>query len=1205
MGALAGIGAASTVSGVSAAENRQLRTATGDDSHHPGPPRFTTVGEGFEDELFIDFSGDIFGKDRDNLAPRISGTPRQDPPNYAASDFSWSIVDKPADSSATLMYAPPDGANDEVQQYDPGTHNVVEFVPDVPGMYELELDAPDGTHTQTIRAFPTASSDYSGGGPPRISVDGYFDSSTDEFVLESDARLAPDSGQSYGDLVVEWLADDRDALASADIVTEDGGWTARIAKSDLGGETNRVHAAPWDGEIHGMTDTVVLDPSAEAIRYPNRPPEWIQEGVMYEIFPRSFEGPPPEGEWPLENSRATFSNIEERLDYIESLGVDVIWFTPVVPGESSNWRPQEYKRLLDQGESPPLSFKYSGGGPHGYDALTYYQIAEDFASGYSIDDYYDDPATRQEAREAAMEEYKSFIEAANSRGIKVCLDFVINHCGRHHDFFQDTIAQKGFRPSGYSYRTVEQWADGNDGTSRSKYFDWFDRRDGPRVADDGTVIEEAPAPTGFAGLRVMPNLNYANVGLREHILAAADFWSGEIGVDAFRCDIAYGVVHSFWKEAREICRSNNSEFMLLDEVIPNDPSFAENEFDMHFDTADFMNAAHAVAEGNGSLRGVFDAVNKRPTEGWPDHTLITNATENHDEFRALDLALDAGRADPAKAQRAVWAMGVCLPGVPFVYYGQERQISKYGTERFDFDGTGEDPRTNDGDVGPGNPARAFMNWAEYGDTVPADHQQFYEDLIDYYHSDPVLKPDAAMQTIGTANPFPNGDDVFAFRRENGDEARVVVVNAADGDGYIDVPGDTDTVDRISGTDLATGPVDSTAPDAQRVGPIDTIAVFDAPAPGTGTELAAFDEPPLDDEGPGGYTYPNANAFAPKTHDIDAVELYETDDRYAFTFRLNGPLTNPFGGPNGFSLQKLQVYLRDPSATDGTTEAPQGLNATLESSYQYLVDVHGWRAKVYDASSGVTYNDSASQPEYNEVLTDDVVVKTFYDQDAIRFTIPKSAVPDLSTLEVVPLLAGHDGTSPGGVRPVEATAGDFVFGGASANAPAIIDVVTPDGRAQSDVLSSTSDTRATLPYLSLTDASPPTADFSASTTTPDVGEAVTFDAGASSDPDGDIQSYQWDFGDGSTATGESVTHAFGSTGTYTVTLTVSDSTSATADATATTDVTVSQSSLVDSYDADDDGTLEIDELNTGIDDYFDDGISIEELNDLVDAYFRGL
>ncbi|WP_440006079.1 PKD domain-containing protein [Halomicrococcus sp. SG-WS-1] len=85
---------------------------------------------------------------------------------------------------------------------------------------------------------------------------------------------------------------------------------------------------------------------------------------------------------------------------------------------------------------------------------------------------------------------------------------------------------------------------------------------------------------------------------------------------------------------------------------------------------------------------------------------------------------------------------------------------------------------------------------------------------------------------------------------------------------------------------------------------------------------------------------------------------------------------------------------------------------------------------------------------------------------------------------------------------------------------------------------------------------PTAAFSGPSNA-QTGEQVTFDASASTDPDGSIASYEWDFGDGTTATGESVVHTFDSAGEYEVTLTVTDDDGATTTTTKTVTVEESQ------------------------------------------------
>jgi len=78
--------------------------------------------------------------------------------------------------------------------------------------------------------------------------------------------------------------------------------------------------------------------------------------------------------------------------------------------------------------------------------------------------------------------------------------------------------------------------------------------------------------------------------------------------------------------------------------------------------------------------------------------------------------------------------------------------------------------------------------------------------------------------------------------------------------------------------------------------------------------------------------------------------------------------------------------------------------------------------------------------------------------------------------------------------------------------------------------------------------PPQAAFTFLPADPFEGESVTFDASASSDPDGDIARFSWDFGDGATAEGRIVTHAYARPGEFLVVLTVTDGAGAEAKAT---------------------------------------------------------
>ncbi|MFC6754682.1 alpha-amylase family glycosyl hydrolase, partial [Halorubrum tibetense] len=777
------------------------------------------------------------------------------------------------------------------------------------------------------------------------------------------------------DLEARVLVEARDALATADVDVD--GTTATVDLADLGGESARIHAAVHDGNRRSVADVIELHPDGE-VRFPNRPPEWLLDGVMYQIFTRSWAGQRGKTTFDTlidgtvtESRDAAIDGADDTLtanaraargvDYLDELGVDVVWLTPIHPAVSP------------ERELP-------GGGPHGYDITDFFGVADDLTPDGT------DP----------LAAYETFVDACHERDIRVCLDLVINHGGRTMSEFQDTIAEQSDEPE--FWPIVEAW------DRHSQYFDWFDRIDAPRV-HDGEQLEPAPFVTGFWNLQLHPNFNFDNVALREYMLAVADFWSGEIGVDGFRCDIAWGVPHSFWKDVREVCRANDSEFLLLDEAIPNDPAFSENEFDMHFDTEGFTVPAHGVASGDTEPEVLFDSVRARAEQGFPDYSVILNAIENHDEERTLNQALDGTRADPRKAQRATWAAGVTLPGVPHVYYGQERAISEFGENRH----RGAGDHRDDGDVNPDGKQRAFMNWTDYD----ADHLAFYRELIDAYHELDALKPRADLS--GAWHVAPSGD-VLVFGRDasdledvNGPERVVVAINfeSSATDVYLR-PG-------VGGTDLVTGEdvtFDSPS-DAQTVA-VDTVAILETPdLLEVGSTVADLDVESGTDYGSGGYTYPTDDAYADGAFDLAEFAIHETPDTIQFRADVDGPMENPWGLDGGFSVQNLQVYLREDGTdpAEATTETRTGVNARLAEPHSHRVVVDGEHgARVEDATGTVV---SEGTVRVNEV-TGELVA-----------SVPKGEFPvDLEATAVAPLLLGYapDGVEsvpdrPGNVTPV--------------------------------------------------------------------------------------------------------------------------------------------------------------------------------------------
>ena len=1117
-------------------------TRVAGESHHPGPPRVMHAGEKLVDPLTPDYRDDGAPDGRDTLAPRVPD-PQRDPEEYAADAFTWRVVDTPDDSDVTGFYSNAD-------EYDYGG-NVEEFDPDVPGTYTLELDAPDGTHELSVRVFPEPPA--GAGGPPTVNVSTSVEDG--EFVVEIEPRPAPNSEVPAADLNVEFLPDDRDSLGSGDITVD--GRVATVAM-DAVDELSRVHAVAA-ADQHSMIETVELDPDAGTASRPNEPPEWIEDARMYEIFVRSFGSGPGE---------ADFEYLTENVDYIDSLGTDVVWLTPIVEATSH------------REDNPP-------GGPHGYDTLNYFETADALGS---------------------IEEFEAFVDACHERNIKVCFDIVINHVDIQHRFFEDADA------SGESSKYFEWFERQADG-SPNNYFGWSDlmninfqnvalREHILSVVDfwvdkvDGFRADIAyGVPHDFwkevrARVRAQDSEFFL---LDEAIPYGRDFSEQEFdvhfddGLHSTLVDVGRGgtpatAIFEAVAERRnrgvpddtvflQYIENHDTERYLDDEAItleteraaaaatytlPGIPmlyygteraiaEYSEPRLEERGHFRSFMNwddydedhlaFYRSLSEARDSLPALqhgadfagayFDADSEQVVaygresdeqsvvvvlnfgEG-TEQVALRGPVSSTDLLTGTDLGVETDDETTTVAVDAVAiletpslsGLGTHVAGVEdqtgdddgpgnYTYPTDEdyadgafdlTSVDIYESEtdyqlRVTVDGPVENPRDYDGgfsvqhvqcyvrdptDPGGGQTAREGL-------TAALANNYHYRIVGDGENGARVETPDG--ETIATGEVFASPSthsirlDVPKQAIPGGlaekEIAPLLLGYDPEATGNVVQVGESAGENQFGG---ATGEEDPQVIDMLTPAGEDQSAVLGGEGvaripyvmfgnPIDGELVEQWDDPTGDDAGPGSYTYPDDDNFEDGVLDISSFAIYDTGSRYRFVYELAGDLTNPGSGEHGFSTQLPQVYVRNEAADQPTaTAGREGTNVAFAEPYHVRLHVEG-----YEGNSVV-------ENGAGEVVTDDVRVAGYGSLDAITASIPKSAVGgSLDTAAIAPLLCSLDPEGPGRVRQVAPSATPQEFGGGSTgDDPAVIDMVTPEGAAQSDALESGD----SVPYLSL-------------------------------------------------------------------------------------------------------------------------------------------
>ena len=434
-------------------------------------------------------------------------------------------------------------------------------------------------------------------------------------------------------------------------------------------------------------------------------PDWAKGAVMYQIFVDRFCNGDPTNDvqsceyvyigkpvyqvkdWSRNPSTmdvgcfygGDLQGVWDKLDYIKSLGVEVIYLNPVFVSPSNHkYDCQDYEHI-----DPHFGKIVKDGGS---------MVDQNAADNTKAERYVVRSADRENL-EASDAFFAEFVKEVHNRGMKVILDGVFNHCGSFNKWLD---AEQIYERSG-------DYEPGAYISKDSPYHSFFRFNDNSDKAWPYNKTYD-----GWWGHDTLPKLNYEDSKtLEDYILGIAKKWvSAPYNVDGWRLDVAADLGHSeeynhyFWKRFRQAVKEANPQAIILAENYGDSYNWLHGgEWDTIMNYDAFMEPVTWFLTGMqkhsdefrqdmlGNADNFFGAMHHNMSRmGGQAYAISMNELSNHDHSRFLTrtnrtvgrVAYAGAEAANANINKYVFMEAVVIqmtwPGAPTIYYGDEAGV---------------------------------------------------------------------------------------------------------------------------------------------------------------------------------------------------------------------------------------------------------------------------------------------------------------------------------------------------------------------------------------------------------------------------------------------------------------------------------------------------------------------------------------------------